>query len=60
MASNSVRIGVACPVAGERAAFLEWLTLAGYDPMPMLNIDTIARDLGTRPIEALVADVSLG
>jgi len=59
MAGNSVRIGVACPVAGERAAFLEWLTLAGYDPMPMLSIDTVGRDLTTRPIEALIADVSL-
>ena len=59
MAANSVRIGVACPVTGERAAFLEWLTLAGYEPMPMLNIDTVGRDLGTKPIEALIADVSL-
>ena len=59
MAGNPVRIGVACPVAGERAAFLEWLTLADYDPMPMLNIDTVGRDLATKPIEALIADVSL-
>ena len=59
MAANSVRIGVACPVTGERAAFLEWLTLAGYEPLPMLNIDTIGRDLGSKPIEALIADVSL-
>ncbi len=59
MAANPVRIGVACPIAGERAAFLEWLTLAGYDPMPMLSIDTVGRDLTTRPIEALIADVSL-
>jgi len=59
MAGNPVRIGVACPVAGERAAFLEWLTLAGYDPMPMLSIDTVGRDLATKPIEALIADVSL-
>jgi hypothetical protein len=59
MAANSIRIGVACPVTGERAAFLEWLTLAGYEPMPMLDIDTVGRDLGTRPIEALIADVSL-
>ena len=58
-AHNSVRIGVACPVTGERAAFLEWLTLAGYEPMPMLNIDTMGRDLTTRPLEALIADVSL-
>ena len=59
MAANPVRIGVACPVPGERAAFLEWLTAAGYDPMPMLSIDSVGRDLTTRPIEALIADVAL-
>jgi hypothetical protein len=59
MAANSVKIGVACPIAGERAAFLEWLTRAGYDPVPMLNIDTVGRDMSARPIEALIADVSL-
>ncbi len=57
--SHSVRIGVACPVPGERATFLEWLTHAGYEPVPMLTLDTIARDLTTRPIEALIADVTL-
>jgi hypothetical protein len=59
MAASSIRIGVACPVPGERAAFLEWLTLAGYEPMPMLSLDTIGRELGSKPIEALIADVSL-
>jgi len=54
-----VRIGVACPIPGERAAFLEWLSLAGYDPSPMLNLDTIGRELNARPIQALIADVSL-
>ena len=57
--SNMVRIGLACPIPGERAAFLEWLTTAGYEPVPMLTLDTIARDLTTRPIEALIADVAL-
>ena len=27
--SSSIKIGVACPIPGERAAFLEWLTKAG-------------------------------
>ena len=58
-ASNPIRIGVACPIPGERAAFLEWLGLAGYEPIPMLSIDGIGRDLTTRPIEALIADVEL-
>jgi hypothetical protein len=56
--SNLVRIGVACPIPGERAAFLEWLTLAGYEPVPMLDIDSIGRDT-SRPIQALIADVKL-
>lgn len=53
------RIGVACPIPGERAAFLDWLSSAGYEPVPMLGLDVLARDLPTRPIEALIADVSL-
>lgn len=57
--SNSVTIGVACPNPGERAAFLEWLTLAGYEPVPMITIETIGRELNARPIEALIADASL-
>lgn len=58
-ASNPIKIGVACPIPGERAAFLEWLGLAGYEPIPMLSIDGIGRDLTLRPIEALIADVEL-
>lgn len=59
MTAHTVKVGVACPIPGERAAFLEWLTLAGYEPVPMLSIDTVGRDLTARPIEALIADVSL-
>lgn len=54
-----IKIGVACPIPGERAAFLEWLEAAGYEPVPMLSIDGLARDLVTKPIEALIADVQL-
>jgi hypothetical protein len=56
--SNAVKVGVACPIPGERAAFLEWLTLAGYEPVPMLNLEDISRE-SSRPIQALIADVSL-
>lgn len=56
---NPVKIGVACPIPGERAAFLEWLNLAGYDPVPMISIESVSRELPFKPIEALVADVSL-
>lgn len=54
-----VKIGVACPIPGERAAFLEWLSQAGYEPLPMLNLDSVGRELSSRPIEALIADVAL-
>lgn len=60
MSSNTVRIGVACPIPGERAAFLEWLSGAGYDPVPMISIDSATRELaGGRSLEALIADVAL-
>jgi hypothetical protein len=59
MASTPIRIGVACPNPGERAAFLEWLSAAGYEPVPMLTIDMSGREIAARPIEALIADVSL-
>lgn len=59
MAANLIKIGVACPLPGERAAFLEWLTDTGYEPVPMLNLDSVAKDLPTRPVEALIADVAL-
>ena len=59
MSANRIRIGVACPKPGERAAFLEWLKDTEYEPVPMLDIDAIGRDLNIRPIEALIADVSL-
>ena len=59
MAATTVKIGVACPIPGERAAFLEWLVLAGYEGVPMLTLESLSRDLATRPIEALIADVSL-
>lgn len=58
-ASNSIKVGVACPIPGERAAFMEWLGLAGYEPVPMLSIEGLSRELSTRAIEALIADVSL-
>lgn len=57
--SLQVRIGVACPIPAERAAFLEWLSAAGYDPVPMLDLDSMARELSARPVEALIADADL-
>lgn len=57
--SHPVKVGVACPIPGERAAFLEWLTQAGYEPVPMIGIEALGRDLATRPIEAMICDVRL-
>lgn len=53
---SKVRIGVACPIPGERAAFAEWLDAAGYEPVPMLDLDSVGRELNVRPIEALISD----
>lgn len=38
---------------------MEWLEGAGYEPVPMLDLESLARDLDSRPIEALIADVAL-
>lgn len=55
----TTRIGVACPVAVERSSFLDWLRSANYEPVAMPDLDLLGRELGTRPVEALIADVSL-
>lgn len=55
--ANKIRVGVACPIPGERAAFIEWLDGSGYEPVPMLDLDSVGRDLSVRPIEALISDV---
>jgi hypothetical protein len=59
MSANPVKIGVACPIPGERAAFLEWLKLTDYEPVTVTNIEAVAREMAIRPIEALIADVAL-
>jgi hypothetical protein len=59
MSAHPVKIGVACPIPGERAAFMEWLTLAEYEPVPLLSLDGIGREIDGRPIEAVIADVAL-
>ena len=53
------RIGLALPIPGERAAFLEWLVTAGYDPVPMLDVESVARELETNGFEALIADLEV-
>jgi hypothetical protein len=54
--ATAPRIGLACPVPGERAEFLEWLSGAGYDPVPMLDPTSVARELESKGFQALIAD----
>ena len=51
-----IRVGVACPIPAERAAFLEWLTGANYEPVPMLNVNSLVTVMESRPVEVLIAD----
>ena len=51
-----IPIGIACPIAAERAAWMAWLEAAGYKGVSMIDLDSLAQDLDRRPIEALVAD----
>jgi hypothetical protein len=53
-----VRIGVACPVLSERAAFLEWLSAAGYEPVPMLDLSAVGSG-EMRSYELMIADTAL-
>ena len=59
MAANQVKIGVACPIPGERAAFMEWLKSGGYQAVPMMSLESVTREMNANPFEALIADVSL-
>jgi hypothetical protein len=56
MAANHVKIGVACPLPGERAAFMEWLKNADYLPVPMMSLESVTREMSANPFEALIAD----
>ena len=59
MTANAVKIGLACPIPGERAAFQEWLIEAGYQAVPMMTLESVARDMKGNPFEALIADAAL-
>lgn len=55
----SPRIGLACPSPGERAAFIEWCTYGKFHPLPMLDADSIVREMMIGGFEALVIDADL-
>ena len=57
--SSTPRIGLACPVLSERAAFLEWLTASGFEPVPMFDAEAIARELDREGFQALIADLDV-
>jgi hypothetical protein len=59
MAETHVKIGVACPSPGERAAFTEWLNATGYQAVPMMSLENVPREMNANPFEALIADASL-
>lgn len=59
MTANHVKVGVACPSPGERAAFMEWLNSAGYQAVPMMSLESVAREMSANPFEALITDVAL-
>lgn len=56
--TNAVKIGLACPISGERAAFQEWLVDAGYQAVPMMTLESVVKEMKATPFEALIADVS--
>jgi hypothetical protein len=53
------RIGIACPIPGERAALIEWLEAGGYTPVPMSEATSIARELESDAFEVLIIDSDL-
>jgi hypothetical protein len=59
MAAHTVKVAVACPLSGERAAFTEWLNSAGYQAVPMVSLESVAREMAANPFEALIADAAL-
>jgi hypothetical protein len=53
------RIGLACPVLRERATLPDWLHAAGYEPVPMIDSSSVARELEGEGFEALIIDADL-
>lgn len=53
------KIGLACPIPGERAAFSDWLHAGKYEPVPMIDPRSISRELDGDGFEALIIDADL-
>ena len=57
--ARTPRIGLACPLPGERAALIDWLAAGGFEPVPMIDAEAVGRELAGSGFEALVADVNV-
>lgn len=57
--SSSPRIGVACPVSGERAAFADWLRSAGLEPVLLVDACLVSAEVAGLRLTAVVADATL-
>lgn len=57
--SSSPRVGVACPVSGERAAFADWLRSAGLEPVLLVDACLVSADVTGLRLTAVVADAAL-
>jgi hypothetical protein len=57
--SMSPRVGVACPRPGERAAVSDWLRAAGLEPVVLVDACFVNTEVGGKPLDCIVADVSL-
>lgn len=57
--SSIPRVGVACAVAGERAAFSDWLRSAGLEPVLLVDGCMVSSDVAGLRLNAVVADAAL-
>lgn len=53
------RVGIACPRPGERAAVSDWLRGAEMEPVVLVEACLVNTEVGGRPLDCVVADVSL-
>lgn len=57
--STTPRVGIACPLPGERAAVCDWLRRVDIEPVVLVDACLVSAQAGGRPLDCIVADVSL-
>jgi hypothetical protein len=57
--SERPSIAVACGTSHERSSITEWLSLAGYQPVPIPDLMGLDQHLNGKHVEALIADLGL-